>query len=82
MAMNTKCDVNSALGKRRPPFRKDVLAADDAMLCERLIQQYVDLQRIKTSVDKKKEIDYQIRAVKAKLEAFSVVTEDLDIHKT
>lgn len=27
-------------------------------------------------------IIYQIRAVKARLEAFSVVTEDLDIHKT
>ena len=45
-----------------------------------LINNYTDLQRIKAAADKEKEIEYQIKAVKAKLEAFGVVTEDLDIH--
>lgn len=44
-----------------------------------LIDQFVDLQRIKVASDKEKEIDYQIRTTKAKLEAMGVVTEDLNI---
>lgn len=44
-----------------------------------LIDQYTDLQRIKAAEDKAKEVDYQIRATKAKLEALGIVTEDLDI---
>ncbi len=44
-----------------------------------LIDQYTDLQRIKVANDREKEIDYQIRATKAKLEAMGIVTEDLDI---
>ena len=38
-----------------------------------------DLQRIKAAADKDKEIAYQIKATKAKLEAMGIVTEDLDI---
>ena len=45
-----------------------------------LIDIYTDLQRIKSAADRDKEIDYQIKAAKAKLEALGVVTEDLDIH--
>jgi len=45
-----------------------------------LIDNYTNLQRIKSAVDKDKEIDYQIKAAKAKLEALGVVTEELDIH--
>ena len=37
------------------------------------------LQRIKSAEDRDKEIDYQIKAAKAKLEASGVATEDLDI---
>lgn len=44
-----------------------------------LIEEYTKLQRIKTSPDREKEIDYQIRTTKAKLEALGIVTEDLDI---
>lgn len=44
-----------------------------------LIDQFVDLQRIKAAPDKEKEIDYQIRTTKAKLEAMGIVTEDLNI---
>ena len=44
-----------------------------------LIDQYTDLHRIKPAADKDKEIAYQIKATKAKLEAMGIVTEDLDI---
>lgn len=44
-----------------------------------LIDQYTALQRIKAASDKEKEIAYQIKATKAKLEAMGIVTEDLDI---
>lgn len=44
-----------------------------------LIDQYTDLQRIKAAPDKDKEIAYQIKATKAKLEAMGIVTEDLDM---
>lgn len=44
-----------------------------------LIGQYTDLQRIKVANDREREIDYQIRATKAKLEAMGIVTEDLNI---
>lgn len=44
-----------------------------------LIDQYTDLQRIKTAVDKEKEVNYQLRATKAKLEAMGIVTEDLNL---
>lgn len=46
-----------------------------------LIDKFTDLQRIKTSADRDTEIDYQILATKAKLEAFGIVTEDLVIKK-
>ena len=44
-----------------------------------LIDQFTDLQRIKAAEDREKEIDYQIRTTKAKLEAMGIVTEDLQI---
>lgn len=44
-----------------------------------LIDQYTNLQRIKAATDKEKEVEYQIRATKAKLEAMGIVTEDLNI---
>ncbi len=44
-----------------------------------LIDRYTDLQRIKAAEDKEKEIAYQIKTTKAKLEAMGIVTEDLNI---
>lgn len=46
----------------------------------KFIDDYTNLQRIKSAPDKDKEIEYQIKAVKAKLEAYGVATEELDIH--
>ena len=44
-----------------------------------LIDKFTDLQRIKKSPDLEKEVDYQIRVTKAKLESFGIITEDLEI---
>ena len=45
-----------------------------------LIDNYTNLQRIKMAEDRDKEIDYQLKATKAKLETHGISTEDLDIH--
>ena len=44
-----------------------------------LIDSYTNLQRIKASSDREREIEYQLAALKAKLEAFGIVTEKLDL---
>lgn len=44
-----------------------------------LIDEYTKLQRIKSATDKEKEIEYQLKTTKAKLEALGIVTENLDI---
>ncbi|MGX8728711.1 MAG: hypothetical protein ACSW75_03980 [Lachnospiraceae bacterium] len=44
-----------------------------------LMDRYIELQRIKKAEDREKEIDYQIRTTKAKLETLGVVTETLDL---
>ncbi len=66
--------------KKQAPLWKEVDDMSDKELQEKLIQQYTDLQRIKSAADREKEIDYQIKTVKTKLEAFGVMTEDLEIH--
>lgn len=44
-----------------------------------LIDSYTSLQRIKSAPDKDKELEYQIKIQKAKLEALGVSTTDLNI---
>ena len=44
-----------------------------------LIDSYTSLQRIKSAPDKDKELEYQIKIQKAKLEALGVATTDLNI---
>lgn len=43
------------------------------------MDKYIDLQRIKAAGDREKEIQYQLKTTKAKLEALGIVTEDLTI---
>lgn len=52
----------------------------DKELQTMLIDTYANLQRIKKASDKDKELDYQLRLVKAKLESMGTVTSDLDIN--
>ncbi len=44
-----------------------------------LIEEYAKLQRIKAADDREKEIEYQIKTTRAKLEALGIVVEDLEI---
>lgn len=44
-----------------------------------LMDKFIDLQRIKMAEDKDKEIDYQLKTTKAKLEALGIVTTDLTL---
>ena len=45
-----------------------------------LVDSYTNLQRIKKANDTQKELDYQIRVLKAKLESFGIITSELDIN--
>lgn len=45
-----------------------------------LIDNYTSLQRIKKAENSEKEIDYQIRILKAKLESFGIITSELEMN--
>lgn len=51
----------------------------DKEMINNLIDNYTSLQRIKAAQDTQKEIDYQLKILKAKLESFGIVTTDLDL---
>lgn len=48
-------------------------------MIDKLIDKYTDLQRIKQSDNPEKEVEYQLRVAKAKLEAFGIITSELEI---
>ena len=52
---------------------------NDKGMINNLIDNYTSLQRIKKADDTEKELDYQIKILKAKLESFGIVTTDLDL---
>lgn len=80
MAEEIKNGAQSSAQKKQPPLWKEVDGMTEKEQMTMLIENYTDLQRIKSAVDKDKEIDYQIKTVKAKLAALGITTEDLDIH--
>lgn len=47
-------------------------------LKDQTIREYVNIQRIKHAVDKDKELEYQEKVLKARLQSLGVPTEDLD----
>lgn len=49
-------------------------------MIDKLIDKYTDLQRIKQSDNPEKEVDYQLRVAKAKLESFGIITSDLEMN--
>ncbi len=51
----------------------------DKEMINNLIDSYTSLQRIKKAPDTEKELDYQLKILKAKLESFGIVTTDLDL---
>ena len=52
---------------------------NDKEMINNLIDNYTSLQRIKKSDDIQKELEYQLKILKAKLESFGIVTTDLDL---
>lgn len=72
--------VRQSAQKTQTPLGKEVDAMTEKEQTTMLIDSYTNLQRIKSAPDKEKEVEYQIKTVKAKLEALGIVTEDLDIH--
>lgn len=50
----------------------------DEMVKE-LIDDYVNMQRVKNAIDREKEIDFQLTVLKAKLQAAGIPTEDLEM---
>ena len=71
--------VRLSARRMQTPLQEEDIASD-MKLQVNLIQQYVDLQRILTATDMKKEAEYQLKTVKVKLGVMGVVTEDLDVH--
>lgn len=57
----------------------EVLEMTEKEQATSLMDKFIDLQRIKAAGDKDKEIDYQLKTTKAKLEALGIVTENLEI---
>ena len=52
---------------------------NDKEIINVLIDNYTNLQRIKTATDTQKELEYQLSVLKAKLESFGIMTTDIDI---
>lgn len=48
-------------------------------LKEQAIKEFVDLQRLKVAKDKEKEIAYQEKILRARLQALGIPTEDLEL---
>ena len=49
-------------------------------MIDKLIDKYTDLQRIEKADNPQKEVQYQLRVTKAKLESFGIITSDLEIN--
>ena len=58
---------------------EDYMPTEKEMI-NNLIDKYTDLQRIKKAENLEKEVDYQLKVTKAKLESFGIITSDLDMN--
>lgn len=79
MAEKTDSIFSSPARKMQFLMGEEVDGMSDKEQLMALVDQYISLQRIKTAEDRDKEIDYQLRTVRAKLEAYGIMTEKLDI---
>lgn len=51
----------------------------DRELIREMVDQYTNLQRIKKADDPQKEISNQMKALEVKLQAFGIVTQDIQL---
>ena len=56
-----------------------MLDMNEKEMIDKLIDEYVNLQRIYNASDSKKEAEYQMKVAKAKLESFGIITTDLEM---
>lgn len=80
-SIDERKEVNdmSVARKKPAPLWEEVNDMSDKAEAADLIEEYSKLIRIKNAEDREKELDYWIKIVKAKLEAFGIVVEDLGI---
>lgn len=57
----------------------EVLDVNELELKEQAIKEFVNLQRVKTAENKDKEIAYQEKVLKVRLQALGIPTEDLEL---
>ena len=57
---------------------EDIQEMTEQVLADQVIQEYFNLQRIKHAVDRDKELDYQEKVLKARLQSLGVPTEELE----
>lgn len=57
----------------------EVLEMTEKELKDQTIREYVNIQRIKHADNKEKELEYQEKVLRARLQSLGVPTEDLDI---
>ena len=63
--------LDKAYGKNR--------SEKELELKEQAIKEFVNLQRVKTAENKDREIEYQEKVLKARLQALGIPTEDLEL---
>ena len=69
-----------ATARKKPlPLWEEVNDVSDKAEAADLIEEYSKLIKIKNAPNRDEELDYWIKIVKAKLEAFGIVVENLDI---
>ncbi|MCD7806997.1 MAG: hypothetical protein LUH19_06605 [Lachnospiraceae bacterium] len=56
----------------------EVMEMSDNELKEQLIREYVNIQRLKNSKDRDRELAYQEKVLKVKLQTLGIPTEDLE----
>ncbi len=57
---------------------EEILEMTEKELKDQTIKEYVNIQRIKHAENKEKELEYQEKVLKARLQSLGVPTEDLD----
>ena len=58
----------------------EVLDMNELELKEQAIKEFVNLQRLKAAENKDKEIEYQEKVLRARLQALGIPTEDLELN--
>ena len=69
----------AAISNTSPNIKVGENMPGDKEMINNLIDNYTSLQRIKKASDTEKELNYQLKVLKAKLESFGIVTTDLDL---